>query len=382
MRNFIKLVEQVLDKKILLEMPIGTLNKSVWVDSIVRKLVYNRPDTPLSIKTAREALSTSTKEASHHKGDRYCFDVVASQIIRKIFLSLNTLGLKNTKQDILSNLDSILEKLDFDQDITEQVKQNIVLGLETEEKINFNFFIDIVVRQVCEFLFDKIFEENEELQGFSPYDDDSKPQTPEYLGFPDSREEYDNAVQTYLPQAFKFLAQKIKLPFNTTANNLKYTVRLIVLSDSETLRSFPLQYTGMARGTKDTGLDLKQRVAIAGETSNKGIKSNIIEVDKFNNAAFTFTGSTEGLSERERNALENLLSVLSSNQNVTGSELKKVNRSEGILPDNKSLFSFLNKLTDLGLVTRKDGVSTQSSDWSKGGNKPKNNDDDFISSLF
>lgn len=382
MRNFIKLVEQVLDKKILLEMPIGTLNKSVWVDSIVRKLVYNRPDTPLSIKTAREALSTSTKEASHHKGDRYCFDAVASQIIRKIFLSLNTLGLKNTKQDILSNLDSILEKLDFDQDITEQVKQNIVLGLETEEKLNSNFFIDIVVRQVCEFLFDKIFEENEELQGFSPYDDDSKPQTPEYLGFPDSREEYDNAVQTYLPQAFKLLAQKIKLPFNTTANNLKYTVRLIVLSDSETLRSFPLQYTGMARGTKDTGLDLKQRVAIAGETSNKGIKSNIIEVDKFNNAAFTFTGSTEGLSERERNALENLLSVLSSNQNVTGSELKKANRSEGILPDNKSLFSFLNKLTDLGLVTRIDGASTQSSDWSKGGNKPKNNDDDFISSLF
>lgn len=382
MRHFIKLVEQVLDKKILLEMPIGTLNKSVWVDSIVRKLVYNRPDTPLSIKTAREALSTSTKETSHHKGDRYCFDVVASQIIRKILLSLNTLGLKNTKQDILSNLDSILEKLDFDRDITEQVKQNIVLGLETEEKLNSNFFIDIVVRQVCEFLFDKIFEENEELQGFSPYDDDSKPQTPEYLGFPDSREEYDNAVQTYLPQAFKLLAQKIKLPFNTTANNLKYTVRLIVLSDSETLRSFPLQYTGMARGTKDTGLDLKQRVAIAGETSNKGIKSNIIEVDKFNNAAFTFTGSTEGLSERERNALENLLSVLSSNQNVTGSELKKVNRSEGILPDNKSLFSFLNKLTDLGLVTRIDGASTQSSDWSKGGNKPKNNDDDFISSLF
>ena len=364
-------------------MPIGVSSKESWVDSIVRRLVYNRADTPTSIRNAKLATTSSTKEVTEKEGSRYYFDTIAKSLTDKIYKGLKTLSLK-TKEEILDNLDNLINTTNITEpNIVEQIKGNIVLGLQTEDKITDNFFVDIIVKDVCNFLFDKIFSENTDLQGFSNYDDESTPETPNYIGYPDSVEEYGELIDTYLPEALKQTCLKLKINFVPNKNILKYTVRVIKLTDSEMTRDFPMQYTGMARGTKDTGLTLQQRVAIAGETSNKGIKSNIDEVNKFNDATFSFTSSTEGLNDREQEVLNSLIDALPNKDSIEGKELTKINRAQRFLPDNKSLFAFINKLVNKGIVKRAESTVSQTSDWSKGGNKPKSKyDDDDISLLF
>lgn len=383
MKKFIEIVENVLDKCFLVEMPIGVSSKEVWVDSIVRRLVYNRTDTPTSIRNAKLATTSSTKEVTEKEGSRYYFDTIAKSLTDKIYKGLKTLGLK-TKEEILDNLDNLINTTNITEpNIVEQIKGNIVLGLQTEDKITDNFFVDIIVKDVCNFLFDKIFSENTDLQGFSNYDDESTPETPNYIGYPDSVEEYGDLINTYLSEALNQTCLKLKINFVPNKNILKYTVRVIKLTDSEMTRDFPMQYTGMARGTKDTGLTLQQRVAIAGETSNKGIKSNIDEVNKFNDATFSFTSSTEGLNDREQEVLNSLIDALPNKDSIEGKELTKINRAQRFLPDNKSLFAFINKLVNKGIVKRAESTVSQTSDWSKGGNKPKSKyDDDDISLLF
>ena len=383
MNNFITRVNNILEycehKRMLIEMPIGIQSKDVWVSALLNRLVYNRADTPQGIRDGKRLNLASVSETEPYDGDRQYFDALAHSIAFKINKVISSLETTATKHYILENLDSILASAGYtDSSVTQQLKDNIVLGLQgkgdqDEIVFNKNFFVDIPIKMVGEQIFDDIFAENEDQTAISSHDTDQETTAPDYISYPNKREEYDSLVVTHLRTILPIVARNIGVKYSENKNLLNWTTRLIVLTNSEIVSSFPFQHTGMARGTKDTGLSLAQRLAIASETSNKGIKKNLNAIDKFNTTAFKFTDNVANLKQQDLELFNQLKSGVSTPQHFEGSEIKRVNRQSSILPDNVSLIAFIDKLKKLGAVEEVSAEQTPSK---------KSASSTFLSDLF
>jgi hypothetical protein len=393
MYNFDAHVTSILEsfnKHFLIEMPVGVPSKEDWIDSVMARIIYNRADTPASIK-ARFASKSEKHTSEPLEGSRYVFDQLCDTLIVRLEDACAKLGITHNK-DVIAKIPEILAQLRFTSDeeikdaltdcITQNVQDDIQNG-ETDIRFTPVYFIEAPVRLVVSGVFDKIFDANEEEQAF--YDDweEDVVEPPKHISypFPDNIEGFKTdifkALTTVLPQ----VSRRFNITLPSNKNNTGYTARIIAQSDELLAMSFPRSYRGRLKGTKDSGASLSVRKNNPEYMMGRKAQLETTTLLNFTQTNFTFTGDVSNLTPDEQAKINELQTVTPvAVGQYSGYSFNRLNKTKHMFPDTMTLIWFIKSMVNKGAMTQ---IQAEPNSWSKGGNKKKESEDDtFDSSLF
>lgn len=393
MYNFDAHVTNILEsynKRFLLEMPVGVPSKEEWIDSVMARIIYNRADTPASIK-ARFASKSEKHSGEPLEGSRYVFDHLCDTLVVRIEDACAKLGLHNN-QDVVSKIPEILTLLKFTSDaeikdiltdcITQNIEDNIQQG-ESEVRFTSAYFIEAPVRLVVGEVFNKIFDPNKEEQAF--YDDwaEDVVEPPAHISypFPDNIEGFKSDIFKALTIVLPLVSRRFNITLPNNKNNTGYTARIIAQSDELLAMSFPRSYRGRLKGTKDSGASLNIRKNNPEYMMGRKAQLETTTVLNFTQTNFTFTGDVSNLTPDEETKLASLQTVTPvSTGQYSGYSFNRLNKTSHMFTDTMTLIWFVKSMINKGAMTQ---VQADPGTWSKGGNKKKESEDDtFDSSLF
>lgn len=372
--NFNRLISQILN-----ESPVGTTSKNQWVGSLIARLCLNRDDTPIGVKERYKALYPNIGSEEQLTTDRYIYDDLANNLsikIRKAALTqASNEGTKLTRNFLENNLTQILENagVSVDDQIGIDIESDIMAaasGYNPDDlvPISKNTFITLIVKLVGDRLFDGLFAaENITINDFRKRSDYTKEYP--FINVSNTDIEWDSSVLHELKKALPIIARELGVPYSVSSvspraynpntkvkenQRLIYTARITAQTQHGVALNFPMQRTGMGRGS---GGDKRASEEIMAASANKrelvaNADTVLNDTAEFGKYKYKFTGINKGLSKYESDIFETLIDTLpASKDNTYSSEtLIQTCTSNNIFKVPRAVREFIRKLISVDMV--------------------------------
>jgi len=365
MKTFKTLVLDILN-----ESPVGVNSKEQWVASIVHRLVLNRQDTPTNIHSKYSEMHAGEFKDVLPKS-RYYYDDFAEKLSHKIdnaIISLTTAQkLQPTVEFVLTNSVEIVKTAGYDPSTTlgsriESDLQDAVAGRSpnSEAIIAGSIFTPLVVELIVDKMFDDVFVPHSvDIEDYhaSRGVEDRKGMSGEYphANASNTDKEWDRDILLTLKKVLPAVAKELKIRYTPKTNELNYTARITAQSQEAIAYNFPMQRTGMGRGS---GGDKRAGEEIMSISANKremvARASAAIEDDEvFNTYDYVFNFDSVQLEDYDKELLERLHEALPQRDTnrYTSTELKQSGIRSGVFRVPALVRAFIKKLVNAGIVT-------------------------------
>jgi hypothetical protein len=363
---------ETLALKILNESPVGVNSKQQWVSSILHRLALNSPSTN---KDVVSAFKKKYPEQTYHDTldtDKYYYKVFADELANKLdFLATNiAAGAEITPQFIADNIQQIIEKAGITPSSTigstlvEILKDTFQAKAERGETgeviISSTLVLPFVVEAIVDKMFDVVFaQENTEIEDYhaSREVEDRQGMSGKYAFANPAQtdKEWDDFILHALKKVLPLVARDLKIRFTPNKNILSYTARITAQAQEAIAYTFPMQRTGMGRGS---GGDKRRGEEIMSASANKRemvarSTAAVEDAEEFNKYDYIFNNTNEGLDDHEKELLETVLDSLpvkASGTRYTSTEVVQACIRNRVFTVPARVRAFIKVLLDKGIV--------------------------------
>lgn len=368
MKNFKTLVENILN-----ESPVAVDSKSLWVSSILHRLALNRSDTSSSARNVFKAkYQTQGTYTDVVDANLQYFDEFATILTQKLKAGLVEKAKQTNEQPTnkfaLNHLNDVLKlakinlSSEYDNSFKESLK-DLFEGSMPDSTVTVSaltmrpFIVEIVVDK----MFDDVFaEETTEIQDYQAAKGASS-RTHMSKSYPFSNvsetdKQWDEFIVYALRRSLENTAKEISyFQFKINENKLKYTARLVAQATEGIAITFPVERTGMGRGS---GGDKRRAEEIMTASANKRemvarSTAAVEDAEEFNKYDYIFSNTDADLNEHEQELLASILDALpakGSSARYTSTEVVQSCIRNSIFTVPARVRSFMKTLIEKGVV--------------------------------
>jgi len=373
-------------KRILSESPVGTNSKQDWVGSVVHRLILNRSEVLQELKAEYSSTYPGNYEDAY-TSDLHYFETLADALSQKIEKAAKTLSIQKGEKVnagfMSANCEEIISSLQIDESLASLICTDLHCVYDSRDAAKGAFlssamFLPFIVSTVADKVYDEIFaEENRDVEDYleAQKHEHRAGRTGNYpnINVSNTDKEWDEDILRATTKVLPLIASKLRIPYSANKNLLKYTARLIAHAQEGMAFSFPMQRTGMGRGS---GGDKRASEEIMSISANKRemVAKAVAAVEsseEFGKYLYKFTAGSGELDEHEQEKVEMLFDELpNKSDNVfTGSEIIQAGLRAGIATVPRPIRELIKRLIELNIVEatpvvkKADTTSTYISDW-------------------
>lgn len=381
MKKFETLAESILN-----ESPVGVNSKQQWVSSILHRLSLNVQTThPDVVNTFKKKYTNSYSDVL--TTDTYYYEIFAQSFAEKLDTAAEHIantqpGSKVTAQFIVDNIQKILTAAgvvsgstlgsSLEDGLIDVFQAKVSRGENGEVFFTSSIVLPFVVESVVDKMFDIVFaEENTEIEDYHASRDveDRQGMSGKYPFANPSQtdKEWDDFILHALTKALPLVAKEFKIRYTPNKNTLSYTARITAQAQEAIAYTFPMQRTGMGRGS---GGDKRRAEEIMTASANKRemvarSTAAVEDSEEFSKYDYIFHDTSSGLDDHEQDILQTMLEALpvKSTNRYTSTEVIQTCIRNRIFTVPARVRSFIKVLIEKGVaeavpVAKKAAAST------------------------
>ena len=363
---------ETLALKILNESPVGVNSKQQWVSSILHRLSLNLSSTNKDVVSAFKKKYPEQSYQDTLDTDKYYYKVFADELADKLDLAATNVaaGAAATPQFIADNIQQIIQKAgiaasstigsNLEEILKDAFQAKAESGHTSEVIISSPYVLPFVVEAIVDKMFDNVFaQENTEIEDYHAAREveDRQGMSGKYPFVNPSQtdKEWDGFILHALKKVLPLVASELKIRFTPNKNMLGYTARITAQAQEAIAYTFPMQRTGMGRGS---GGDKRRGEEIMSASANKRemvarATAAVEDGVEFNKYDYIFNNTDEGLDDHEKEILHTVLDSLpvkASGTRYTSTEVIQACIRNRVFNVPTRVRAFIKMLIDKGIV--------------------------------